>query len=363
MNKLQWHRSVALAGIGTVITLMIWAQFFNIAATVRTQVLSKLATVPYCDEVVNRSSSSEGEDCHQRLRPTPEVSPTPTRTPLPTPPTRPPCGDRKDNDSDGRIDSADPSCHESFDLNRLYIASNAEGPKPACADRKDNDSDGRVDERDSGCFDLRAAQDSLSQVPVNSAEEFLDIVYAQFDYEPGRGTEQGEPGCADGRDNDGDGVVDDADQGCLNPETGNYDPFESETGEGECADGVDNDKDGLTDEADPGCHVGGHLSGEYDLDENEIGGIACSDGADNDSDGRIDAADAGCRWAGLPNAPYRPRDTNEGGEAACADGHDNDDDGKVDNQDPGCYLITWGWNKKSILRAIYVPRRDRESSN
>src|SRR3989344_6864084 len=329
MNKLQWHRSVALAGIGTVITLIAVAQFFNIAATVRTQVLSKLATVPYCDEVVNRSSSSEGEDCHQRLRPTPEVSPTPTRTPLPTPPTRPPCGDRKDNDSDGRIDSADPSCHESFDLNRLYIASNAEGPKPACADRKDNDSDGRVDERDSGCFDLRAAQDSLSQVPVNSAEEFLDIVYAQFDYEPGRGTEQGEPGCADGRDNDGDGVVD-ADQGCLNPETGNYEPFESEPGEGECADGRDNDGDGVVDDADQGCL--NPETGNYDPFESETGEGECADGRDNDGDGVVDDADQGCLNPETGN--YDPFES-ETGEGECADGRDNDGDGVVDDADQG----------------------------
>lgn len=61
-----------------------------------------------------------------------------------------------------------------------------------------------------------------------------------------------------------------------------------------CADGVDNDGDGLVDMADPGC------TGPTDNDETNpavppaVPSYACSDGADNDGDGLIDAADPGC---------------------------------------------------------------------
>ena len=57
-----------------------------------------------------------------------------------------------------------------------------------------------------------------------------------------------------------------------------------------CADGIDNDDDGLIDLADPGC--------ENAADESEVNVLtpsaACADGLDNDDDGLIDLADPGC---------------------------------------------------------------------
>ena len=51
----------------------------------------------------------------------------------------------------------------------------------------------------------------------------------------------------------------------------------------DCADGVDNDGDGLTDLLDPGC------SGLSDISERDLT-VACDDGVDNDGDGLTDAA-------------------------------------------------------------------------
>lgn len=56
------------------------------------------------------------------------------------------------------------------------------------------------------------------------------------------------PACADGRDNDGDGLVDLNDPGCSSPS----DSDESD-GTSQCQDGRDNDGDGLTDLNDTGC--------------------------------------------------------------------------------------------------------------
>uniref|UniRef100_UPI003563440F right-handed parallel beta-helix repeat-containing protein n=1 Tax=Psychromonas sp. TaxID=1884585 RepID=UPI003563440F len=107
--------------------------------------------------------------------------------------------------------------------------------------------------------------------------------------------------CADGIDNDGDGAIDMADQGCISSSDS------SEYGNNECDDGIDNDGDGLTDVADLGCI---NLAG---LDETNCGdGICgageswqscsldcavpqCSDGIDNDADGLVDFPnDSGC---------------------------------------------------------------------
>ena len=126
----------------------------------------------------------------------------------------------------------------------------------------------------------------------------------------------GTAACSDGKDNDGDGLIDSADPGCAN----GSDPDETDVPQ--CSDGKDNDGDGLIDYPnDPGC--------SSFLDTTESGNPACSDGIDNDGDGKVDfPADPGCSSAS---------DTNESDIPACSDGLDNDGDGKVDFPfDPGC---------------------------
>lgn len=93
-------------------------------------------------------------------------------------------------------------------------------------------------------------------------------------------------GCSDGIDNDGDGLIDQADPQC-------YGPYGAESADGlgravqdVCADGLDNDGDGLTDRDDPQCAFASSTSEEVLPDG--LGALACSDGQDNDGDGRFD---------------------------------------------------------------------------
>lgn len=86
-----------------------------------------------------------------------------------------------------------------------------------------------------------------------------------------------------------------------------------------CADGIDNDGDGLIDAAeDPGCDGG--------ADGSELASTAgCDNGLDDDGDGLIDMADPGCPW------PYAPLEN-----PLCDNGVDDDGDGLVDFDDPLC---------------------------
>lgn len=87
------------------------------------------------------------------------------------------------------------------------------------------------------------------------------------------------PACANGLDDDGDGLVDHpADGGCLSPD----DPSEAP----DCEDGLDNDGDGLADYDDPGCN----------LSQRARENPQCSNGADDDGDGQVDhPADLQCQ--------------------------------------------------------------------
>jgi hypothetical protein len=87
------------------------------------------------------------------------------------------------------------------------------------------------------------------------------------------------PVCADGVDNDGDGLIDfPVDSGCTAP----ADPSEL----AQCADGLDNDGDGAVDLADSGCKSEAAVSREDPP-------TTCNDDLDNEGDGRVD-------WDGGP---------------------------------------------------------------
>ena len=97
-----------------------------------------------------------------------------------------------------------------------------------------------------------------------------------------------------------------------------------------CADGIDNDGDGLVDLSDPGCANGEDLGERDPL-------LPCDDGADNDADGRIDFdpvtyADPGDE-SSTPSGSGDPGciSPSWGTESPqCQDGIDNDGDGKMD---------------------------------
>ena len=171
----------------------------------------------------------------------------------------------------------------------------ASPPPPQCADGIDNDGDGLTDfPNDPGCSSL--TDDSESPDPPPAAQ------------------------CSDGVDNDGDGLTDfPNDPGCSST----TDNTERNKTLMQCSDGIDNDGDGLTDfPNDPDC------SSASDSTE---AGPQCSDGVDNDGDGLIDFPnDSGCSSA---------NDNSEGKStlAQCSDGVDNDGDGLTDfPNDPGC---------------------------
>jgi len=193
-----------------------------------------------------------------------------------------------------------------------------------CADGIDNDNDGLIDENDPGCW--------LDPGDPGS-------------YDPDDDDESDEPSCADGIDNDNDGKIDENDPGCWTDpsDPGTYDPNDDdEDDEPSCADGIDNDNDGLIDENDPGCWLDPSDPDTYDpTDDNETDpsdSPACSDGVDNDGDFDIDALDPGCYTDKNDPNTYDPNDDDEMDGSHCADGIDNDNDGLIDENDPGCWL-------------------------
>jgi hypothetical protein len=108
--------------------------------------------------------------------------------------------------------------------------------------------------------------------------------------------------------------------------------FESAPSAPQCEDGRDNDRDGLVDEADPGCDADATEAPDDRAAPAPAPRSAsdCRDGRDNDGDGLVDAAqDPDCATGGTEGAAQT---TSE-----CRDGRDNDGDGLVDRPgDPGC---------------------------
>jgi hypothetical protein len=138
------------------------------------------------------------------------------------------------------------------------------------------------------------------------------------------GTPSASAQCSDGRDNDGDGLVDDADPGCRADATEAPDN-RPPTPVGDCHDGRDNDGDGLVDSAqDPGC---------------------AADGTEADP-GAPPPPTTTTPPPVAPPPPPPPTTTTTPTTAAppatpgvseCRDGRDNDGDGLTDRPaDPGC---------------------------
>jgi len=163
-----------------------------------------------------------------------------------------------------------------------------------CADGVDNDHDGLVDMFDPDCTSSFDNTEAPSAVLQ----------------------------CQDGMDNDGDGYIDMADADCSSAQ----DNTESGSSQTQCSDGMDNDIDGLADMLDPDC------SSLSDTTESgTMGRTQCQDGVDNDQDGLVDMADSDC--SSLSDTTESPT----GVVAQCADGVDNDHDGLTDYPaDLGC---------------------------
>jgi hypothetical protein len=245
------------------------------------------------------------------------------------------CEDGIDNDGDGQIDSPwDPGCVNANDPD------NSEADlavPPLCSNKVDDDADGKPDfpldpqcrtagdTREAGAGVTPCSDGIDNDVPVDGLIDYpldLKCLWAADPQEVARACSNGEdddrdgftdfpedlgcgsqndntevnpPQCNDGRDNDGNGLVDfgpgPRDPGCDSP----ADTTErlSAPATAQCADGVDNDADGKVDYPnDPGC-VSRADSDEADPPVPP----ACADGLDNDGDLRIDLADPGCSSA------------------------------------------------------------------
>lgn len=146
----------------------------------------------------------------------------------------PVCSDSIDNDRDGQIDGADPGCTDSDgdvvdDPSELVLGSDPDNfdsvPEDArvdavlvslgfitfqCNDGLDNDLDGLVDLDDPGCTPLDTDGDGYG-----------DVEEKTYGSDPNSADSRPEDDrvdaalCADGADNDGDGLIDQADDGCL----------------------------------------------------------------------------------------------------------------------------------------------------
>jgi hypothetical protein len=193
--------------------------------------------------------------------------------------------------------------------------------------------------------------------------------------------------CSDLGDNDGDGLADLLDPGCLNSD-GDFiafvpldDTVETNLGSSPVAAGskpehwfidaifitstcgnlTDDDADGPMDMADVSCFVDVDLDGVYDTVDPEGGFIPntnglfgvndCSDGEDNNGNGLIDGADPLCvdtdgdGWAD-PFESEGPQGEGSGrgvgGGDDCYDGVDNDGDSLIDALEPDCGLCFGG---------------------
>lgn len=135
--------------------------------------------------------------------------------------------------------------------------------------------------------------------------------------------------------------------GEINPECSGDGAGDDPLTRSDCLDGRDNDGDGLTDAAqDPSCDDGGLEAGKAAAPAppplpRRVSD--CSDGNDNDGDGLTDTAqDPDCLEG--DNESGTPSRGGDGGDSGaprpasdCGDGRDNDGDGLVDTaQDPGC---------------------------
>jgi hypothetical protein len=139
---------------------------------------------------------------------------------------------------------------------------------------------------------------------------------------------------------------DDTDPSCDTGDSGT--PSDRPAVPSDCQDGRDNDGDGLTDAAqDPGCDHGSEAGSSAPPDTPPAPSATtppaptaneCADGRDNDGDGLTDRAqDPNCATGTSEGAKQAPTGGAKQTRSECRDGRDNDGDGLIDSaQDPGC---------------------------
>jgi hypothetical protein len=294
------------------------------------------------------------------------------------------CHDKRDNDCDGQIDSADSQCScpdADRDGHADAVCGGADcndrdkrvSPEAAedCSDRKDNDCDGRTDGDDSSCGGPCADSD---------LDGHTDATCGGTDCNDANPTTYpGSPEiCADGEDNDCNGLVDGADTSCAcpdidgdfyqgstcgGPDCDDLDPSVNPGVFENCFNGTDDNCDGVDDAADPACAFGcpdNDVDGYSDLacggsdcdDLNQSvypGALeACSNGIDDDCNGNADSNDVACACTdadldGFQDVVCGGADCNDfdpsvnpGVFENCFNGADDNCDGVDDAADPAC---------------------------
>ncbi len=243
------------------------------------------------------------------------------------------CEDGIDNDGDGLIDAPfDPGCTGTNANQAGNDNSEADVvPPPACSDGVAPDFPAAYQCAYAGDPTATGVMTPCSNGLDDDADGVMDwkglplgdpkCLWAADPQEIGRA-------CSNGIDDDNDGFKDwPADIGCPNPNNNN------ETNLPQCNDGRDNDGNGLVDfgpgPRDPGCASAADTTEA--TSPPPTASPQCSDGVDNDGDGKVDYPnDPGCTSRADEDEVDPPV------PPACADGIDNDGDLRIDLADPGC---------------------------
>lgn len=216
------------------------------------------------------------------------------------------CFDFRDNDADGLIDGADPSCPSaSPDTDRDGVPDSSDNcrlvPNP---DQRDSDGDRFGDACDAFPFD-RTEWEDFDRDGIGDNADPDDDNDGQSDIDEMTCGSNPRNGSSLSPDNDRDGIPD-----CVDPDDDNdgtpdvYDAFPFDPSEQ-----IDSDGDGIGDNADP----------------------------DDDNDGQSDADELAC--GSDPRDPLRMSPDNDGdGSPDCVDADDDDD--TVDDATDNCPMVS-----------------------